>query len=183
MALYTRKGDDGTTTFSCDQRLSKTSKIAEALGVMDEANSALGICKAISKRAEFVFQDKPVSDIIHRAQEDMFIIQAELAGADKTIPEDKVRWMEDIIDSIENELPEITSFFVPGASELSAYMDWSRVVVRRAERRVVTVHEEGVQKVGKHSLAYMNRLSSLMYALVRLANKQEGAEEKAPSYN
>ncbi len=183
MALYTGKGDDGTTTtFSCDQRLSKSSKIAEALGVMDEASSVLGICKALSQKNSFKFQEAFASDILHQAQEGMFIIQAELAGADKTISEDKVKWMENMIDEIEAELPEIKTFFIPGASELSAFLDWGRTVVRRAERRVVAVNDEGIQKLGKHSLAYINRLSSLMYALVRLANKEEGAEESAPSY-
>ncbi len=183
MALYTKKGDKGTTTlYACDQRISKSSNIAEALGVMDEANSYLALCKVQARVDNFVLNDKNVADIIHEMQDDMFIIQAELAGADKTIKEEKLKWMESIIDEIEKELPQITSFRIPGGTELAARLDFARTLVRRAERRLVAVHEEGIQKIGEWSLAYMNRMSSLLYALARFANEQRDIKEDAPDY-
>ncbi len=183
MALYTGKGDDGTTTtFACDQRMSKSSKIAEALGVLDEANSFLGLCKVQSISDNFTLREQKVSEIVHELQDDMFIIQAEMAGADKTIHEEKVKWLESVIASIEEELPEIHSFFISGGSELAARFDYSRTVIRRAERRAVAVHEEGIQKLGKHTLAYLNRMSSVLYALARFANHQREIEEEAPDY-
>ncbi len=183
MALYTGRGDDGTTTtFSCDQRMSKSSKIAEALGVMDEANSYLGLCKVQSVADNFTLADKKIAEIVHEIQDDCFIIQAELAGDDKTMPEEKVKWLESMIESIEKELPPIHSFFISGGSELAARFDFARTLIRRAERRVVGVHDEGIQKVGKFTLAYLNRMSSLLYALARFANHQREIEEDVPDY-
>ena len=116
-------------------------------------------------------------------QQNLFIIQAELAGAPgKTITADKVERMEKIIDAIEKKLPPIKSFFIPGATANGALLDYARTVARRAERRVVIVVEEKKIKFGKFSLIYLNRLSSLLYALARLVNHQSGIKEQAPDY-
>ncbi len=178
--LYTRKGDGGTTKlFACDQRISKSSATAEALGSLDEINSLLGFVKSKSAQAE--------KEILNTVQQNLFIIQAELAGAPKTIAESKVKEVEKIVDDIEKELPPIKSFFVPGGDELSAMFDYARTVARRAERRVVAVAEEsgplGNRRIGEFSLAYLNRLSSLLYALARLMNHKSGITEEVPSYN
>ncbi len=190
MTLYTAKGDDGTTTtFGCDQRLSKSSSIAEALGTLDEANSYLGMCKVQARADNFQLDlsevsgtSQSIADIVHELQDDLFIVQAELAGADKTMPESKVKWLEGIIAEIEQELPPITTFFISGGTELASRFDFARTLARRAERRVVGVHDEGVQKVGKHTLAYLNRLSSILYALARFANHQRDIREDSPDY-
>lgn len=87
-----------------------------------------------------------------------------------------------MVNSIEKHLPPITSFLVSGGTELSSLLDFARTVARRAERRVVEVKEEGVVKVSEELLAYMNRLSSVLYALARLANAQAGIEEEKPEY-
>jgi cob(I)alamin adenosyltransferase len=174
--LYTRKGDDGKTqTFGCDQKLSKSSAVAEALGTLDEANSFLGIIKAKAL-------DSILREIIHNIQENLFIIQAEVAGADKNITGDKIIEIEKIIDDIERELPPIKSFFISGATELSAVMDFARTLARRAERRVVGVADEGLLKISANTLAYLNRLSSLLYALARQFAYKSGINEVAPDY-
>lgn len=173
--LYTRKGDGGTTkTLYCDQRLSKSSTIAEALGTLDELNSWLGLCRArLASESVTLFE----------VQQNLFIVQAEVAGAEgKTINPEKVTAMEAKIDGVEKEMPPIKSFFIPGATEEGALLDCARTLSRRAERRVVAVHEEGKIKIGASSLAYLNRLSSLLYALARLANHRAGAKEEAPTY-
>lgn len=181
--LYTRKGDTGTTkTFGCDQRISKSSTVAEALGSMDEINSFLGICKVKSFEKDFEIIGKKFGDIVHDIQQVLFIIQAELAGADKEVPSEKVIDLEKIIDSIEKELPPIKSFFISGGTELAANFDVARTIARRAERRVVGVSEEGVRKVGPNTLKFMNRLSSVLYALARLSNHLSGITEEPPSY-
>ncbi len=183
MTLYTAKGDDGTTTtFGCDQRMSKSSSIAEALGTLDEANSYLGMCKAQAVADCFVLGEQEVAEIVHELQDDMFIIQAEVAGADKTMPIEKVQWLEGIIAEIEVALPPIKVFFIAGGTELATRFDFARTLARRAERRVVGVHDEGVQKISKHTLAYLNRLSSILYALARLANHQQNISEDTPDY-
>jgi cob(I)alamin adenosyltransferase len=184
--LYTRKGDGGkTTTFGCDQKMSKSSAIAEALGSLDETNSFLGIVKAkLAERNITLFSVGPerAADIIQEMQENLFIIQAEIAGAPKTIGEEKIREAEDLIAGIEKEIPPITSFIISGVSIESAELDFARTLARRAERRVVGVLDEGLVKVSAHTLAYLNRLSSLLFALARLSAHKSGKNESAPSY-
>jgi cob(I)alamin adenosyltransferase len=167
MALFTGKGDDGTTYFfGSKERFGKDTPLVEALGTCDELNSLLGLLRAkIPVEAE----------IIEKVQQNLFIIQAELAGADKQIVEEKVKKLEEIINTIEGELPPIKTFFVPGANETSALFDYTRTVARRAERRVIALEK----KPSKWTLAYLNRLSSLLYAKARKYG--EGKETK-PHY-
>lgn len=183
--LYTRKGDNGTTTiFGCNQKLSKSSAIAEALGTLDETNSFLGVIKSKS--------DKKTKEIIENIQNNLFVIQAQVAGADKKLKEDEIKIIEDIINGIEKKLPPIKSFLVSGTNEVSANFDFARTLVRRAERRVVEVseeeaalqptparHDSAESKIDPQTLAYLNRLSSLLYAFARLF---AGKKEKAPKY-
>jgi cob(I)alamin adenosyltransferase len=181
--LYTRKGDNGTTkTFGCDQRISKSSAIAEALGILDEVNSFLGVCKVMAERDGIKIVSNLLSDIVNDVQMNLFIVQAELAGADKKITEEKVKEIEKFVDLIEKELPPIKTFFVSGGTDLASHFDFARTLARRAERRVVGVHEEGKVKIGEQTLAYLNRLSSLLYALARLTNHKSGIKEASPTY-
>ncbi len=182
--LYTRKGDAGTTkTFGCDQRISKSSNIAEALGSLDEINSFLGICKVLSGRYDFKMPSgEEFAIVVHTVQENLFIIQAEVAGSEMSITEEKVTQVEKFVDGIEQELPPIRSFFISGGSELGAYFDTARTIARRAERRVVAVSDEGVRAIGNYTKAYLNRLSSLLYALARYSNHLSGVKEDSPNY-
>jgi cob(I)alamin adenosyltransferase len=183
--LYTRKGDNGTTkTFGCDQRISKSSAVAEALGALDEANSFLGLARAKAKKTSFKVRNKKInfSDLVLDMQQNLFIVQAEIAGATLSITKDKIEKIENIVDEIEKVLPPIKSFFLSGATETSATFDFARTLVRRAERRVVEVKEEGEAVVSGETLSYLNRLSSLLYALARISNKIKGAKETKPNY-
>lgn len=194
--LYTRKGDNGTTKIlDCDTRLSKSSAIAEALGAVDELNSLLGFVKTQTEKGETLplRQGLTLATVLNQVQQNLFIIQAELAGAPPrtqrgsgpqpfTITAVKVTALEKIIDRIEQKLPPIKSFFVPGGTPLAALLDLTRTVARRAERRVIRAREEGRVKIGGASLAYLNRLSSLLYALTRLVNYQSGITEEKPHY-
>ncbi len=187
MALFTGKGDGGTTkTFACDQRISKSSIIAEALGTLDEVNSYLGVVKLHAERGKISFGDMTVSEIVHQIQENLFCVQAEVAGADKRVGEEKVTEASNLVNEIEKTLPPIHSFFISGGTELAAHFDFARTLSRRAERRVVAVHEEAVEKEGQkidaHTLAYLNRLSSVLYALARYSNHVIGVTEQKPSY-
>jgi cob(I)alamin adenosyltransferase len=182
--LYTRKGDDGKTkTFACDQRISKSSKIAEALGTLDETNSFLGLCKVESEKINFALPNGiSLKQTIHEVQKNLFIVQAEVAGSPMSIGEDKIKDIEKIVDDIEKELPPIKSFFISGGTKLAELFDVSRTISRRAERRVVEAEEEGKMKIGKFTKAYLNRLSSLLYALARLSNHKSGINEESPDY-
>lgn len=182
MSLFTGKGDNGTTkVFGCNQRMTKSSILAEALGSLDELNSFLGYCKTKLIDPKLVFKRKKLSEVIHKVQENLFIIQAEVAGAPKKILGSKVKKMEVLINNIEKEIPPITSFIIPGEDEMSALFDVSRTLARKTERRVVAVSED-VRKINHNSLAYLNRLSSLLYALARLSSHLSGIKERSPSY-
>ncbi|MEK7567887.1 MAG: cob(I)yrinic acid a,c-diamide adenosyltransferase [Patescibacteria group bacterium] len=195
MALFTGKGDKGTTgLFSrkggqasglgCDQRVSKSSAIAEALGSLDEINSFLGLIKVKAKESELrvTSQELRMDEIVNEIQQNLFIIQAEVAGADKTINEEKLREVESLINTIEKELPPIKSFFVSGGTELASLFDIARTMARRAERRVTAVIENEDRKVGEWTRSYLNRLSSILYALARLSNHKSGIKEQPPTY-
>ncbi|MBI2618307.1 cob(I)yrinic acid a,c-diamide adenosyltransferase [Candidatus Kaiserbacteria bacterium] len=183
--LFTGKGDTGTTKVfdtASGKRISKNSLLSEALGSLDEVNSFLGLCKVESGKNAFNVSGKSCADIVHGTQENLFIIQAELAGAEKTIPEEKLREAERLINAIEKELPPIATFFISGGAELAARFDVARTLARRAERRVVGVVEAGERRMGEWSLAYLNRLSSLLYALARLSNRKSDIVEQSPRY-
>lgn len=183
--LYTRKGDNGTTkTFGCDQRISKSSLVAEALGALDEVNSFLGIARAKATRRVFKIGNEEIkfADIILEIQQNLFIVQAEVAGSTLNIAKDKIISIEKIVDAIEKILPPINNFFISGSTELSATFDFARTLARRAERRVIAVKEEGKVTVSVETLSYLNRLSSLLYALARISSHQDGVEELKPEY-
>ena len=183
MTLFTGKGDTGDTgTFGSKERVSKSSAIPEALGTLDECNSFLGLCKSRAREQAFMFGRADVAEMVHEVQNHLFTVQAEVAGAEQTVPKDSVTALEDTIHAIEKELPPIRSFLISGATELSAWFDVARTLVRRAERRVVAVEEEGKRPIGEHTQAYLNRLSSLLYALARLANARAGITETPPQY-
>jgi cob(I)alamin adenosyltransferase len=191
--LYTRKGDGGTTKlFGCEQkRISKSSAVAEALGSLDEINSFLGLAKVRAGEQGLVVKSLNLPDgkagervekLVHEIQHTLFIVQAELAGAEKTVGEAKVKRLEQVIDNIESEMPPIKSFFVSGGTELAATFDVARTIARRAERRVVQVVEEGERAIGEHTRQYLNRLSSVLYAFARYANFSAGIKEEPPTY-
>lgn len=217
MTLYTGKGDDGTTkTFGCDQRISKSSNVAEALGSLDEINSFLGfvkvkstevservftssLIKPVEQAGNFKILGKDFSEIVNDVQQNLFIIQAEVAGSEMTISEEKLKECESYVDETEKILPPIRTFFVSGGTELASIFDIARTLARRAERRVIDVvedmkkeneiqnnsasgHKTDRTEFGKFSLAYLNRLSSLLYAMARLSNHFAGIVEDAPSY-
>jgi cob(I)alamin adenosyltransferase len=188
MALFTGKGDGGTTkVFGCDQqRISKSSELPEALGALDELNSFAGLAKIRARQVQDSVVpgagSQTISQVLREAQEALFIVQAETAGADKKIPAERVSEIENIINSIEKEIPPITNFSIAGGTELSALLDVARTLARRAERRLVAVKEANLRELSEPTRAYMNRLSSLMFALARFANHKAGIPEENPKY-
>lgn len=176
---YTRKGDHGTSgLFGTKKRLPKSSPVYDALGTLDELNSLLGICRAYSTD---VVGEPFLQKEIQNAQQALFIIQAELAGVDKHIDKGRVKALEDTVDSIEALVGNPHAFVIPGATMISAFLDYARTVTRRAERSITKVAV--TRKVSGESLAYINRLSSLLYALARYTAAKEGVKEISPSYS
>ena len=176
--LYTGKGDKGTTTaFGCNQqRVSKSSELPEALGALDELNAFIGFVKM---RA---VESSRIATAIRGIQENLFIIQAETAGAEKKLKEGTVEEIGKIVNDIEKEIPPIKGFSIAGGTELSALLDVARTLARRAERRIIAVQEAKLRELSPETMAYMNRLSSLLFALARLANHLAGVDEESPHY-
>ena len=175
--LYTGKGDDGTTKlFGCDQkRIAKSSEVPEALGALDELNAYLGFVKMHPKAPE------RISKGLREAQEALFIIQAEVAGSDKHTREGAAEALGEIVNEIEKEIPPVTGFSIAGGTELSAKLDVARTIARRAERRVTAAELTG-RPISLATKAYLNRVSSLLFAYARLANHVAGVKEENPHY-
>lgn len=193
--LYTKKGDGGTTKlFNCPQgvRLGKTDPIFEALGALDELNSFLGYLKVlIQKEKELDFcidfekgnnKKIKIADILERIQQNLFCIQAEVGGAEKNIKKEEVNFLEEVIAKIEEALPPINSFIVSGGSESGALFDFVRAISRRAERRVIQIKDRKEVKINSEIFVYLNRLSSVFYALARFVNLEKGIKEIKPNY-
>lgn len=187
--LYTGHGDKGTTTlYQCDQaRISKSANIIEALGSLDELNAYLGIVKVYCEleNLNVLIGKRKVafSQIINNIQQTLFILQAEVAGSAMTISQDNLKKMEVLINSIGVLLPPIRSFTVSGGSLLSSELDYARTLARRVERRIVQVEEEGTRAFGRYTIPYLNRLSSVLFAMSRYTNHLLSITEEHPKYN
>jgi len=184
MSFFTGKGDGGTSKLFDSPpgvRVTKSSPVFECLGQLDELNAIVGWVRA-GTPPSFVHEGVSVQSILREVQDHLFTIQAEVAGAPKTISLESVERMSARIAFIEAMLPPVTTFLVPGGTELSARLDIARAISRRAERRLVTLSEAGERSVSECSRAYTNRLSSLFYALTRLENHLAGVEEEPPQY-
>ena len=187
--LYTGRGDDGSTTlFDCHQgRISKSSALIEALGSTDELNAYLGMIKVYSDNdkvfikigAKKVFFSKLIEDI----QQNLFILQAELGGSKMTINKKELNKIENVIHEISEVIPPLKSFTISGGTILSAGLDYSRTLSRKTERRIISVSDEGSRKIGRWTLAYINRLSSILFAMSRYTNHFYSIPENHPDYN
>jgi len=186
--LYTKKGDGGTTKlFDSPQgrRLDKNELIFEALGTIDEINSLLGVVKVHAQQESEVLKSDEVllySDVLEKIQHMLFSIQAEVGGSADLITVEHVAYLEHLIALVEKEIPPITTFIVYGGTMVSAYLDLARAVSRRCERLVVGVHKQGMRQINPDTLQFLNRLSSVLYALARYSNYAHNCIEKPPSY-
>lgn len=187
--LYTRKGDGGTTKlFDCPQgkRVDKNALVFEALGTVDEVNSLIGLIKVHAhERGEILKHqtgDSSFATILEKIQNLLFSIQAELGGSPDMIKEEHIVYLEDIIAKVEEGIPPITTFIIYGGTLVSAHLDIARAVTRRCERLVVGVQKEGERKINPHSLQFLNRLSSVLYALARYSNHIHNCSEMPPQY-
>lgn len=174
--IYTRKGDDGTTGLWYGGRVEKSSGRPEAYGAVDEAISALGVCRAQAS------DDRELHDDVLRLQSELFVAGAELAtspeaaerleaGVSKVTPE-MVERLESDIDRYMDRVDLPPKFVIPGGTPLSAQLDVARTAVRRAERKVVQLKVAG--ELGDEIvLTYLNRASDCLFAMARYADKPD----------
>ena len=187
--LYTGFGDKGTTTlFDCKQtRISKSALLIDALGTVDELNAFLGIIKVYSSRDSITLKIGKkyfhYSDLIEKIQQNLFIIQAELGGSNLLIGKGELNKIENVINAIAEILPPITSFTISGGSDVSSSLDFARTLARKAERRIIAVREEKSRIISMNTISYLNRLSSILFAMSRYANYILSIPEKHPDYN
>ena len=176
MKIYTRKGDDGSTGLWYGGRVPKSGGRPEAYGAVDEAGSALGLCRAAAE------DDAELSADILRLQNELFVAGAELAtapeaaqrlqeGVSKVTP-DMVDALEGLIDRYMDRVELPPKFVIPGGTELSARLDLARTAVRRAERRVVDLKLAG-ELPDDTVLRYLNRASDAVYAMARYADRPD----------
>lgn len=178
--VYTRSGDGGETGLVGGKRVSKTDKRVISYGEIDELNSVIGLLKErlSPKTIE-------LKDLLEFIQQELFDLGSELATPPSAeyaqmlkISEEQVARLERACDLYGDGLPELTSFILPGGSETAALLHLARTACRRAERTIVELAEdkEPESKVRPEVIAYVNRLSDLMFILARWSLNVEGKE-------
>jgi cob(I)alamin adenosyltransferase len=187
--FYTGKGDAGSSDLGGGTSVDKTSLEMSVLGNLDELNSLLGLIRSREKSDH-------TRRILRTAQEDLFTIQANIAALMFPDPDDdsknnkkheppvldqkKVKKIEKWIDVFESLVNPERGFVISGENEQSAWLDYSRAIARRAERSALHLNKK--KNVNPDVLAYLNRLSSLLFALARVTSKEAGADEEHPKY-
>ncbi|MBI4183306.1 MAG: cob(I)yrinic acid a,c-diamide adenosyltransferase [Proteobacteria bacterium] len=171
--ITTRGGDKGETSLGDGRRVRKSAPRIAAIGEVDEANAAIGLARA-------QLSDAIEAERLARVQNDLFDLGADLAVPVRArrralrVGEAQVRRLEAEIDAVNARLAPLASFVLPGGSAAAAHLHLARTAVRRAERAVVALAAR--ERVGAPVLAYLNRLSDLLFVLARAANDDGRAD-------
>jgi cob(I)alamin adenosyltransferase len=178
MKIYTRTGDDGTTSLVGGQRVSKKDARLDAYGTIDELNSFIGLMHS------FLDVNAEIPENILWIQQKLFNIGGSLATDSKTttLPETcrilqtDVERLEQLIDAAGEGLPQQRTFILPGGAQAASYAHVARTVCRRAERLIIAL-KDGIE-IPSTLLAFINRLSDYLFVLARRINYLSGIEEK-----
>ncbi len=175
--VYTRTGDRGDTGLLYGGRVPKSDPRVEAYGTIDESVSALGLGRALSRR-------RKVREIVHALQRELFTVGGEMATADEEydkfvqhfggVTAAMVERLEATIAELEREVEMPRVFIMPGDTPASGALDLARAIIRRAERRAMSLQQAGLTR-NPEIVRYLNRLSSLVYLLARYEDKKAGA--------
>ncbi len=176
MKIYTRTGDSGETGLLGLGRVPKHAARVEAYGAVDELNACLGLASA-------TISDPAILDLLVAIQRDLFAVGGQLADVRKAaardektaLPVERIADLERAIDRYEEELSPLRQFILPGGHEAGARLHLARTVCRRAERRIAALAAK--EEIAPPILAYVNRLSDLLFVLARLINHRAGAPE------
>jgi cob(I)alamin adenosyltransferase len=186
-AVATGKGDDGTTGLLYGgDRIPKDDLRTEAYGTIDEAVAALGLARArLGLKEEYGILSpalRPLRELILRFQRELFVVAAELAtnrDAWDRLEDGRTRVSQEMVDGVDTVLRDLEAritmpkeFVVPGETPTSAGLELARTVLRRAERRAVSLDRQGLIP-GPHLLPYLNRLADLLWVLARAAEQAE----------
>lgn len=175
MKIYTKTGDAGETGLYGGTRVLKDAMRVDACGTVDELNACIGFVRSGIRDAE-------IDTVLHRIQNELFDIGADLATLDThpkadtlRIPPTLTAELETEIDRFESQLPPLKNFILPGGSAGGGAIHFARTVCRRAERCVVSLAQE--ETVNPEVLIYLNRLSDLLFVLARTVNHRLGKSE------
>jgi ATP:cob(I)alamin adenosyltransferase len=168
--LYTKTGDAGRASTLTRQNIPKNSPIFDVLGTLDELTSQLGVAKRCANN---------VAPILEQLQQDIIAASGELAGGKKFADRDKITQLEHAIDTVSGDGAEFDGFTLSGVSDGGAALDVARTVARRAERCAVASSQTG--GITREMLAWLNRLSDLLYALARLCDRSNASPETTTS--
>lgn len=182
MKIYTKTGDDGSTGLLYGGRIGKDDPRADVYGTVDEANSALGLARAMGPSAE------GLDALILELQKQLFVVGAEIAtdpsNSEKLTP-GKTKVTDEMVGALEARIDELVGrsplperFVVPGSTSVSACLDLSRSVVRRAERGAVALMRAG--QLEDVVVRYLNRLSDLIFAAARYEESARAVEAPDP---
>jgi cob(I)alamin adenosyltransferase len=167
--IYTRTGDNGTTGLGDGSRINKDSLRVEAMGDVDELNSVIGIMLTEAVPNDLILA-------LTKIQHDLFNVGAEICIPGYIIlQQSRIADLEHIIDTLNEHLPPLKEFILPGGTKAAAYCHLARTVCRRAERKLVELHRN--EKVTDISLQYLNRLSDLLFVMCRTINKEAGVSD------
>ncbi len=182
--VYTRTGDSGETSLVGGPRIAKDAIRIQSYGTVDELNAVLGLARTANRETPGASdEDRACLDaLLMRLQNELFNLGSDLA----TLPQDRhpkqpvieerhTAFLEKTIDEMNEGLPELRSFVLPGGGWVSAFLHQARTVCRRAERLVTTLARQ--EAVGPHVLVYLNRLSDLLFVLGRWAARARGETE------
>jgi len=176
--VTTGGGDTGYTSLLGEQRVPKYDSRPEAFGTVDEATSALGLARAYS-------DDPKVRDIILTAQQDLYLLMAELATPAENretvgfrIAPERVTWLEGVEQDLKGEVEIPNRFIIPGDTAVGAALDLARTIIRRAERLTARLEHQGVLGESQ-SLRYLNRLSDMIFILARYVEAKSGGSTQA----
>lgn len=178
--IYTRTGDDGTTGLGTGTRVPKSDPRVTAYGEVDEANAALGLAVIEADRAADPGA-RDLAPLLRALQHDLFDAGADLCipirpgeapGSALRITQNQVDHLEQLIDRSNANLAPLNSFILPGGSPLAAALHLARTITRRAERATVALAAVQPDETSPLAIAYLNRLSDLLFVLARVANNQ-----------
>jgi len=167
--IYTRTGDNGTTGLGDGTRVAKDHPRVEAFGTVDELNSAIGTVLAYKL-------PESIRGCFNKIQHNLFDLGGELCVPEHTIiSEADVTYLETILDEFNEELPNLKEFILPSGGLATSHCHLARTICRRAERRCWTFNDS--ESINTYALAYLNRLSDLLFVVCRvLARYENGAE-------
>jgi cob(I)alamin adenosyltransferase len=175
--IYTRTGDDGTTSLGSGERRKKYDLRVAAYGTLDEVNAAIGLVRLHTANAP------QLDAMLARVQNDLFDVEADLClsekgpgGARLTVTDAQVAWLEKQIDDLNAGLSPLKSFILPGGTPAGAYLHLARTICRRAERLMVELRDKPGETVTPESLKYVNRLSDFLFVASRHANDRGGRD-------